>query len=43
MSIKWGPDFTFSLPEGGSPPCPPVSYATEYMGLVIIVKELTLL
>jgi len=27
-STRGGPGFTFSLPGGGSPPCPPVSYAT---------------
>jgi len=28
MSTSGGPDFTFSLPGGGAPLCPPVSYAT---------------
>jgi len=30
MSTKEGPVFTFSLPGSGSPPCPPVSYATSH-------------
>jgi len=32
MSVKGGPVFTFGLPGlGGSPPCPHVSYTTDYI------------
>jgi len=30
MSTKGGPVFTICFPGGGSPPCPPVCYATAW-------------
>jgi len=38
MSAKGGPVFTYGLPGGRLAPFPPVSYATAYTALEILVN-----